>query len=134
LVPPAVKEKVPEAAFSVKQFFHCLWELPMPEQPSESIRSEDLIFAFQEKLCSIIEIEIESDDGKRSAVFPSKLNCYLADEITPTPECDAAGELANEAPFNVTVQDLTSSVDVDDQEPPNSLSTALIRVDSDDSI
>jgi hypothetical protein len=74
----AIEKQPPEAVeFSVKRFFHSLWQLPLSAQPSESTPSEDLLFAFLEKVCSIIEIELENDAGERCFIFPSKLNHYL---------------------------------------------------------
>jgi hypothetical protein len=73
-----IERELPETVgFSVKRFVYSLWKLPLSTPSSESVPSEDLIFAFQEKLCAIIEIEIESDDGVRSPIFASKLNRFL---------------------------------------------------------
>jgi hypothetical protein len=41
------------------------------------VQNEDLIFAFQERLCSIVEVEILTNDGKQTPIFATKLNDYL---------------------------------------------------------
>jgi hypothetical protein len=119
----------------------------MPAQPSESVSSEDLIFACQEKLCSIIEIEIESEDGQRSPILPSKMNAYLKISDGPVEEVEQherqdVDVSDHEVLFNVSVRDLrfafgsaeTEAVVVlEDQESLQPLSAVLTRVGSDDS-
>ena len=39
--------------------------------------NEDAVFAFQERLCTIIEVEIVGENGRRAQVFPTKLNDFL---------------------------------------------------------
>jgi hypothetical protein len=41
-------------------------------------QSEDVIFAFQERLCAIIEVEVEMSDGRSVQVFPTRLNVFLS--------------------------------------------------------
>jgi hypothetical protein len=128
--PKKMKERQTKAeTFSVKQFLCSMWELPLPTEFSKSAPSEDLNFAFLENLCSIIEIEIETNNGERFPIFPSKLNRYLIanQEFTPLdwkkesrglilsaknpiPNVSRAlvpdNELDHEVLFNVSIQDL----------------------------
>jgi hypothetical protein len=55
---------------------------------ARSVVSDDLTFAFQEHLCSMIEVEIISDDGHPVLVFPTKLNGYLHEEQILVPDDD----------------------------------------------
>jgi hypothetical protein len=51
-----------------------------------SQQSEDVIFAFQERLCGIVEVEIILRNGTRFSIFPTKLNEFL--------DCENAAVLA----------------------------------------
>ena len=49
---------------------------------NESIlENEDTIFAFQERFCSIIEVEIKTNEGEVLNIFPTNLNQYFNPEI-----------------------------------------------------
>jgi hypothetical protein len=48
----------------------------VPSQASER-DVEDALFAFQERLFSVMEIEIVTEDGETRRVLPTRLNRYL---------------------------------------------------------
>jgi hypothetical protein len=66
--------------FTVKSFLHSLLGLPCQAAQKHSVKNEDVIFAFQERLCLIIEVEIQTDDQISMQVFPTKLNEYLGEK------------------------------------------------------
>jgi hypothetical protein len=89
------------AAFSVKSFVHSLFAMPCETFNESAADNEDVIFAFQERLCSIIEVEVVKQSGRSQQVFPTKLNEYLnqtakkpvededlIDFMTPKPDGD----------------------------------------------
>jgi hypothetical protein len=65
------------AAFNAKSFVHSLFLIPCQTFKANAADNEDVIFAFQERLCSIIEVEIVKDSGQSQQIFPTKLNEYL---------------------------------------------------------
>ena len=74
---------------SVQELIHSILGLPTETGIQKEEENEDAIFAFQERLCSIIEVEIVSQDGKRTTVFPTKLNEYLHNKTAACPETPA---------------------------------------------
>ena len=71
------KEELQSEPNSIQGFIHSVLGLPAEIGGEKQEENEDAIFAFQERLCSIIEVEIVHNDGKRVTVFPTKLNEYL---------------------------------------------------------
>jgi hypothetical protein len=69
-----------DAEFSVKEFVHATLDVPVSVGTSAWAGTEDEIFAHQERLLSLLEIEIVIGDQQMS-VFPSKLNEYLNDDV-----------------------------------------------------
>lgn len=65
-------EKKPQSPHT---FLHSL--LGINDGTDHGDENEDAVFAFQERLCTIIEVEIVAKDGKRVQVFPTKLNDFL---------------------------------------------------------
>ena len=63
-------------AKSPKSFIHSV--LGVDPGDGECVyENEDAVFAFQERLCTIIEVEIVGKNGRRAQVFPTKLNDFL---------------------------------------------------------
>jgi hypothetical protein len=69
-------------SFKVKAFVHKLFGLPPRLGGLTVVRNDDEVFAIQERLCSIIEIEIEGDDGIVRRGFASKINRLLKERET----------------------------------------------------
>jgi hypothetical protein len=63
--------------FTVKSFVHSLHGVMCQPAQKQQVQSEDAIFAFQERLCSIVDMEIQKDDQVAIQGFPTKLNEYL---------------------------------------------------------
>jgi hypothetical protein len=63
--------------FSVKYFVHQLLGVATPAVSAGLHENEDFIFAFQEKMCALVEIEVIGERGDSVAVFPNRLNMYL---------------------------------------------------------
>jgi hypothetical protein len=77
---------IPPAPFSLRHFVHASLRIPEPPRSVRARASEDLIFAFQEKMCALLEIEVMADDGRSVTVFPSRLNCYIRERsVFPPP-------------------------------------------------
>jgi hypothetical protein len=74
--------------FAVKSFVHSLLGVPKTQNDSSLPQDEDVIFSFQERLCAIFEVEIETDTGTSLQVFPTRLNTYL-DTAVADPQCSA---------------------------------------------
>jgi hypothetical protein len=111
-LPSPVKEPEP---FSVKNWVHSTFNIPfIPFERPEQDR-EDAIFASQEQLCSLIEIEIVREDGAVQRVLPTKLNRYLqavavrpdADWIPVLPKATYAGSrnVFGDSPSEVGTRD-----------------------------
>jgi hypothetical protein len=67
----------PGGGFAVKEFVHALLGLSNAFDGRSVPQTEDVIFAFQERLCALFEVEIESESGPPLQVFPTRLNAYL---------------------------------------------------------
>jgi hypothetical protein len=63
--------------FSAKKWVHSQFNIPFVPCNTPEPENDDAVFAFQERLCSIIEVAIVADDGSSFHVFPTKLNSYL---------------------------------------------------------
>jgi hypothetical protein len=61
-------------SFSAKKFVHCHLKIPLGHRCVGFHQNEDLIFAFQERLCTIIDVEVKTNAGRLIRVFPTKLN------------------------------------------------------------
>jgi hypothetical protein len=72
----------------IKTWVHAVVGVESPANRSQSVPNEDRLFSFQERLCSIIEIVIVSDDGHSVQVFPTKLNNYLHEAEVLVPDDD----------------------------------------------
>jgi hypothetical protein len=76
-----------DSEFSVKQFGHSESNIPCVPSKAPDAENDDAIFAFQERLCSIIEVAIMADNGASFHVFPTKLNAYI-DKSDAEPDDD----------------------------------------------
>jgi hypothetical protein len=65
------------AAKSPRDIILKLFNLPSKMERNETVKHEDVIFALQERICSLIEVEIVTNSGDIRKVFPTKLNEYL---------------------------------------------------------
>jgi hypothetical protein len=73
--------------FSAREFVHSHLEIVSGRHAAVFRPNEDLIFAFQERLCTIIEVEVLTLKGRRVHVFPTKLNDYAENGVvTAAPE------------------------------------------------
>jgi hypothetical protein len=157
-VPDTVSTAPPKVESSVKAFVHRVLCVPNSGDQCSVTQSEDVIFAFQERLCELFEIEIEKDNGVQAQVFLTRLNGYLhaaetkAERKSGVPHsvsrkvrvCAALEESTQWASdvteqFNVSVPDLEfvfASVSKDangtrkTDSPPRLLAAALVRADS----
>jgi hypothetical protein len=81
------------ASFSARDFVHSHLRVPKSRRCVGFHQNEDLIFAFQERLCMIIDVEVKTDGGKQIRVFPTKLNEFAHRGVVIADE-DLIGENA----------------------------------------
>ena len=117
------KEEAQAEPNSIQGFIHSVLGLPAEIGGEKQEENEDAIFAFQERLCSIIEVEIVHNDGKRITVFPTKLNEYLHNKQptgeTPKSEPPVSDE-KEEIKMNKAVSDSEDWVAVGHVDSPTS--------------
>jgi hypothetical protein len=96
--------------FSAKEWVHRSFDLPFIQQAPD-MENDDAVFAFQERLCSLIEVEVVGNEGRPSHVFPTKLNAYLQADNTVQPDewvSVARGQTDKHSDVDVSDEDLLS--------------------------
>jgi hypothetical protein len=70
-------EEGSEMENGLKEWVHSVFNIPViPSQATER-ETEDAEFAFRERLCAVLQIEIVTDEGSSRRALPTRLNAYL---------------------------------------------------------
>jgi hypothetical protein len=71
--------------FSVKGFVHRLFGMVARGAGAPSAASADAIFAFQERICTTVEMEVVMDDGTVEPFLLTRVNALLSEASRAPP-------------------------------------------------